>query len=222
MSNAAASPAPSPDHEPPAGGRFAERKRFSELLTEMAGNHKGEKVSVADLLKAMEGRAIAALLFIFAFPNILPSPPGLAGVLGLPLIYLSSQLMLGRSPWLPRFIADRSMSRDAFRNIVSKAAPILTRAEKMLRTRWWPLVSPGMERVMGFVCLALAILLSLPIPLGNLLPSAAICIIALALMERDGLWVALGLVMTVSSFAWVGGIAYGLIKSAVFVVMNAF
>ena len=68
----------------------------------------------------------------------------------------------------------------------------------------------------------LSIALSLPVPLGNLMPSAAICVIALALLERDGLWVLIGLATTVAAFAWVGGMAYALIKSALFVVMNAF
>ncbi len=212
------SPDPSalPDAPPPG------RQRFSQLLQQVADDHLAERITISDLLQAMEGRAIAALLFLFAFPNILPTPPGVAAILGLPLIYLSFQLMLARQPWLPRFIADRSMTRDAFRNIISKATPILNRAEKMLRQRWWPLVSPGMERVMGFVCLMLAVLLSMPIPLGNLLPATAICVIALALLERDGLWIVIGLLATVAAFGWVGSIAYGLIKSAVFVVMNAF
>ena len=198
------------------------RQRFSELLQEVAAAHQGERVSVADLLTAMRGRAIAALLFIFAFPNILPTPPGVAAVLGLPLIYLSSQLMLARQPWLPGFIANRSMTVETFRSIVARATPVLNRAERMLRQRWWPLVSPGAERVLGFVCLMLAALLSLPIPLGNLLPATAICIIALALLERDGLWVILGLMATIAAFIWVGGMAYALFKSAIFVVMNAF
>ncbi|MEH7829043.1 exopolysaccharide biosynthesis protein [Gemmobacter denitrificans] len=209
------------DAEPMAAPALA-RRRFSELLEQFAADHPGERVSVADLLHAMEGRAIAALLFIFAFPNILPTPPGLAAVLGLPLIYLSFQLMLGRQPWLPRFIADRSMTRETFAMIVSRAMPVLNRAERMLRQRWWPLVSPMMERVLGGVCLALAVLLSLPIPLGNLMPSVAICVIALALLERDGFWVVLGLASTVAAFGWVGSIAYGLVKSVIFVVMNAF
>lgn len=212
----------SPDATPPDAPLPLSRQRFSELLQEVAAAHPGDRVSVADLLTAMRGRAIAALLFIFAFPNILPTPPGVAAVLGLPLIYLSSQLMLARQPWLPGFIANRSMTVETFRSIVARATPVLNRAERMLRQRWWPLVSPGAERVLGFVCLMLAVLLSLPIPLGNLLPSAAICIIALALLERDGLWVILGLMATAAAFIWVGGMAYALFKSALFVVMNAF
>lgn len=198
------------------------RQRFSELLTGIAESHEGARITVGDLLQAMQGRAIAALLFIFAFPNILPTPPGVAAILGLPLVYLSSQLMLSRRPSLPGFIANRSMTHEAFRMIVERAAPVLTRAETMLRERWEPLISPPAARLLGLVCLSLSVLLSMPIPLGNLMPAVAICIIALALLERDGLWVILGLMVTVAAFIWVGGIAYGLIKSAIFVVMNAF
>jgi hypothetical protein len=198
------------------------QQSFSELLQQIADEHQGDRVGIGDLLQAMQGRAIAALLFIFAFPNILPTPPGLAAVLGLPSIYLSFQLMLGTKPWLPRFIADRSMTIEAFRNIVRRATPVLSRAEGLLRERWAPLTSPLAQRLLGLLCLTLSIALSLPIPLGNLMPSAAICVIALALLERDGLWVLLGLATSVAAFAWVGGMAYALLKSAIFVVMNAF
>ncbi|MDR0808084.1 MAG: exopolysaccharide biosynthesis protein [Gemmobacter sp.] len=198
------------------------RLRFSELLMEIAESHEGKRITVDDLLQAMEGRASAALLFIFAFPNILPTPPGVAAILGLPLIYLSLQLLLARHPSLPGFIARRSMTREVFRMIVEHAAPTLTRAETLLRERWRPLVSPVAVRLLGLVCLALSVLLSLPVPFGNLMPSAAICIIALAILERDGLWVIPGLLATVAACAWVGGIAYGLIRSVIFVVMNAF
>jgi hypothetical protein len=51
---------------------------------------------------------------VFAFSNVLPAPPGVSGVLGLPLIYLSFQMMLGRMPWLPHIIADRSVPLDKF------------------------------------------------------------------------------------------------------------
>lgn len=217
-----ADPQPAPLAEMAEASSPPMQQRFSEVLQEVAAAHQGERVSVADLLTAMRGRAIAALLFIFAFPNILPAPPGVGAVLGLPLVYLSSQLMFARQPWLPGFIADRSMTVETFRNIVARATPVLNRAERMLQQRWWPLVSPGAERLLGFVCLMLAVLLSLPIPLGNLLPATAICIIALALLERDGLWVILGLMATLGAFIWVGGMAYALIKSALFVVMNAF
>ena len=42
------------------------------------------------------------------------------------------------------------------------------------------------ERVIGAFYLVLAVILTLPIPLGNVLPALAISIIALGMIERDG------------------------------------
>lgn len=197
-------------------------KRLSEILQTVAQESTAERITVGDLLRAMEGRAIGALLLVFAFPNILPTPPGLAGILGLPLIYLSSQLMLGRLPWLPPFISNRSITRETFVNLVTRAIPWLARAERMLKQRLWLLVSPPAQRFLGAVCLILSLVLVLPIPFGNMLPSIAVCILALGLLERDGLWIIAGLVASVIATAIVGSFAYALIKSAVFVLFNAF
>ena len=197
-------------------------KKLSEILQTVAQNSTAERITVGDLLRAMEGRAIAALLLVFAFPNILPTPPGLAGILGLPLIYLSSQLMLGRTPWLPPFISKRSITRETFVTLVTRAIPWLARAEKMLKQRLWPLASPPAQRFLGAVCLILSLVLALPIPFGNMLPSIAICVLALGLLERDGFWILAGLISAVIATGIVGSFAYALIKSAIFIVFNAF
>lgn len=197
-------------------------KKLSEILQAVAQDSTAERITIGDLLRAMEGRAIAALLLVFAFPNILPTPPGLAGILGLPLIYLSSQLMLGRTPWLPPFISNRSITRETFVNLVTRAIPWLARAEKMLKQRLWLLASPPAQRILGAVCLSLSLVLVLPIPFGNMLPSIAICVLALGLLERDGLWILGGLISAVIATGIVGSFAYALIKSAIFIVFNAF
>ena len=75
-------------------------------------------------------------------------------------------------------------------------------------------VLPGRNR--------LSLVLVLPIPFGNLLPSAAICIIALGVLERDGLWVMGGVAAGAVAVAVVGGMAYAVIKSLIFVAVNAF
>jgi hypothetical protein len=197
-------------------------RRMSEILRDIAAETGPDRITVADLLTAMEGRAFGALLLLFAFPNILPSPPGLAAILGLPLIYLASQLMLGRSPWLPNFIANRSISRVSFASVIVRATPWIARAERMLVTRLHILAGPVAQRLLGAVCLLLSLILVLPIPFGNMLPSLAICIIALGMLERDGAWILGGLVSAVVAAGVVGGLAYGLVKSAIFVLMNAF
>ena len=192
------------------------------MLLEIAADSGRERVSVADLLLALQDRALAALLLIFALPNVIPVPPGTSALLGAPLLYLAAQLAFGMRPWLPAFIRHRSMPRHHFATVVTRAAPWLARAERLLRPRLGALCRPPAEYGVGLVCLLLSLIVFLPIPLGNMLPALAICLMALGILERDGLWVLAGLLTAAASVALVWGVAYALIKAAVFVFVNAF
>jgi hypothetical protein len=199
-----------------------QRKRLSELLDEISRDDSRARISVSDLLVAMEGRATGALLLLFALPNVLPTPPGTSGILGLPLVYLSAQMMLGRLPWLPPFISNRSMSRDDFAQTISRATPLLARAERLLKPRLSLFVKDGAQNVIGAVCLLLAVVLMLPIPLGNMLPAIAISLISLGVLERDGAWVLGGFAVAAGSMFVVAGVVYAMAKATVFLLMNAF
>ncbi|MBC7939366.1 MAG: exopolysaccharide biosynthesis protein [Chitinophagaceae bacterium] len=195
---------------------------LSQLLTEIAADTRRERVSVADLLLALQDRALAALLLIFALPNVIPVPPGTSALLGAPLLFLAAQLAFGMRPWLPGFISRRSMPRHHFAALITRAAPWLERAERLLRPRWSALCRPPAEYGVGLVCLLLSVIIFLPIPLGNMLPALAICLMALGILERDGLWVLAGLFTAIASVALVWGVLYALIKGAAFVFTSMF
>ena len=199
-----------------------QRKRLSELLDEISADETRTRISVSDLIVAMEGRATGALLLLFALPNVLPTPPGTSGILGLPLVYLSAQMMLGRLPWLPPFISNRSMSRDDFAQMISRATPLLARAEKLLKPRLSLFVKDGAQNIIGAVCLLLAVVLMLPIPLGNMLPAIAISLISLGVLERDGTWVLGGFAMATVALFVVAGVIFAMAKATVFLLVNAF
>lgn len=196
--------------------------RLSEILAELAGDDSRDRISVHDMVETMRARAFGALLLIFAFPNILPTPPGTAGILGLPLIFLSAQMMLGLDPWLPGFIARRSMARSTFQALVARTEPWLLRAERLLRARMQVLAHPRAQRILGALCLIVSIALVLPVPFANMAPSIALCLIGLGVLERDGLWIVLGVLAAFGSLVYVAGLAYALVKSVVFLLMNAF
>ena len=198
------------------------RKRLSEVLLAIASDESRTEITISDLMHIMEGRARAALIFLFAFPNVLPAPPGLSAVLGLPLLYLTAQMMLGRFPWLPRIVAERGISMSAFRAMIDRALPLLTRAEKLLRPRLSWMVRPVVERLLGAFALLLAVIITLPIPLANMLPAFAICVIALGVLERDGLWTGAGVLVGLASLALSGAVAYAMVKGAIFLFFNAF
>lgn len=200
----------------------ARSQTLSQVLSTIAADPNRDAIAINDLITLLSGRGRAGLILLFALPNVLPAPPGMSGVLGLPLLYLSSQMMLGRVPWLPRFIGHRSMPRDRFALLMDTAAPWLIRAERLLRPRWSWLVNHRAERMIGAFCLLLAAVLALPIPLGNMLPALAISLIALGVLERDGLWVLIGTVTGLVSLFIVAGVVYALIKSTIFLLFNAF
>lgn len=204
------------DHGPP--DKSADR--LSAILTAIARDGNRQRISIGDLLQAMEHRAIGALMFIFAVPNAIPVPPGVSAVLGAPLIFLSFQLMLGQRPWLPRVITDRSLSRQEFEKVVDLAAPWLARAERLMRPRLQQLASAPAKHVVGLLCLILSVILFLPIPLGNMLPAFTICVLALGVLERDGVWIIIGAILSVVAVAIVWGVVLALAWSALFVLSN--
>jgi hypothetical protein len=202
--------------------RQVPRKRLSQVLTEIAADPSRPRLTVADLMDQLSGRAIGALLLLFAAPNVLPAPPGTSSILGMPLVYLSAQMMLGRRPWLPGFIANRSVWRADFLAMIERAGPMLERAERLLKPRLPGLTSPTSERLIGGLCFALSLILLLPIPLGNMLPALAICILALGVLEKDGLWILLGLAISLGAIALVWGVVWALARTALFLLVNAF
>jgi hypothetical protein len=142
------------------------RTALSDVLQRLA-EEEGERISIGDLLRELGDRALGALLFVFAFPNVLPAPPGTSAILGLPLVFLAAQLAFRLPPWLPGFIARRSMPRQSFRSLVRRMRPWLQRAERLLRPRASVLALPPMEYAVGLLCLLLAVVVLLPIPAGD-------------------------------------------------------
>jgi hypothetical protein len=198
------------------------RKKLSQILEEIAADASLARVSIADIIQAMHGRAFGALLLIFAFPNAIPAIPGTSSILGLPLLFLSAQMMLGRPVWLPKVIALRSMSRDDFANLVERVNPWLEWADGFTAPRLSFLGDPVAQRVIGAFCLILSIVLVLPVPLGNMLPGIAICLIALGVLERDGFWIGGGVVVGFLALLVAWGVVYALARAAWFLLVNAF
>jgi hypothetical protein len=154
------------------------------------------KATLGELVAKLESRGYGVLLFLFAAPNLTPGPsmPGFSTIFAAPLALIAAQMALGiDSPKLPGFLARLGVTRPRARAIVAYLAPALGRVEKLLRPRWPALVAPSMRRAIGVVAIVEAILLLIPLPFLPLIPSFAMTILALGLIARDGLAVAIGL-----------------------------
>jgi hypothetical protein len=181
-------------------------RRLSELFAQLARDARGP-VSIGHIRDALGNRSFAPLLVLFAAFNLLPLPPGTSAVLGLPLIIVSAQMVYGaKQTWLPSYLAERSLKADTFRSMMEWIIPRLIRIERVIKPRYWPFWRRQGDRIIGSIALVLAIVVTLPIPLGNWLPAFATALLGLALSERDGLLLAVGGAICIVSFCVIAAV----------------
>lgn len=200
-------------------------RKISEILADLAAHGEGDRIRLGDLLAALGERAFGVMMLVLALPNAigLGAIPGVSTVFGLPQVVLALQMIVGRErPWLPSQLLDRSVARSDFVSVVAKSTPYLQKFERFLRPRWMALTSYVAERMLGVGFLILATIVSLPIVFGNQPPAIAIAIIALGMIERDGLVVILGLVSGVVAVAIAGAVVIGGAAAIYLVFMRLF
>lgn len=198
----------------PAAARDA--RRTSVVLREFMDSLSADRISLADLIAALQDRAYGVLMLVFALPNLAPiGVPGMSVIFGAPLILLAFQLAWGRPmPWFPRWLAERSFSRAALERTLLWSLPMLERTERWLRPRLLLLTGWTGERFLAAACVVFAILLSLPIPFGNWLPALALCILSLALVEKDGIAYLAGMAVGLASLAVASAVIVVLVEGA--------
>jgi hypothetical protein len=171
-----------------------EAAHFSTMLQRFAAEETEGRIAFGRLIQAMEHRSAGALLLTFALPMVIPIPaPGVSVPFGIFLMLVSAELMFARGRiWLPPRLAARSVPREDFLRFVSHAVPALRRIEQFTQPRMTWLTGGWGIRVVGAICLLLATIIALPIPMGHFLPGTVICLLAIGLMESDGLLIAAG------------------------------
>lgn len=184
--------------------------RLSDTIEILSSGCAGDSLSFDDLTSTLGDKCFAGILFLLAAPNILPMPPGVSGATGVVLALLSAQLVLGlRRPWFPGFLLRREVSTEKFAAVGTRLEPLTRRAEALITRRLDPLTGLVGRRLIGLMCLFLAVVLALPIPFGNVVPAAAIALFALGLLARDGVAVLAGVAATIGTGAVLAGVGYG-------------
>lgn len=188
---------------------MAEHESIAASLIRIAGSLIGERISVADLIIAFGTRAHGLALVFLAAPNLTPGPslPGFSTLFGVPAVIVAAQMVLGRPGiWLPGFIARRSFTRVGVQGFIGKMVPVVGRIDAILKPRlMWV---ANLERLIGIAAIIMAVLLCLPLPLFPLLPAFGLLVLALGLLARDGITIALGFALALASIAGLFAIWY--------------
>jgi hypothetical protein len=190
-------------------------RKISDILKTLPKNFTKANTSIADIKDALSRRAYGVLLLVLSIPNLIPIPaPGLSLILGAPLFLVTFQLMLGlKSPWLPNFISKRSIKTAQLQKVCNRIVPYMQKLEIIIAPRMIYLTTPLTNRFIALVCVVLSLMIMMPIPFGNALPALAICLFAIGILQRDGLFIIFGTVITMLSATLIWAFLSGLIVS---------
>ncbi|HZH53729.1 MAG TPA: exopolysaccharide biosynthesis protein [Microvirga sp.] len=195
-----------------------EHKSASDVLRAVIDKAKGETISVGEIIEAFGERAFGFVLILFSLPNCVPAPPGIAGIVGTPVLIFGIQMMLGhRHPWLPGFIRRRTISLSKFKRLIDVAEPKLRWLESWCKPRLTQLFGVVGDRMVGLFAFLAALSVLIPFPGTNFPPSIALVIVSIAVMEEDGYLLILGYLLGIAGLAYTAtvlGASYHLIQAA--------
>lgn len=195
-----------------------EHKSASDVLRAVINSAKGETISIGEIIEAFGERAFGFVLILFSLPNCVPAPPGIAGVVGTPVLIFGIQMMLGhKHPWLPGFIRRRTISLSKFKRLIDVAEPKLRRLESWCKPRLIQLFGVVGDRMVGLFAFLVALSVLIPFPGTNFPPSIALVIVSIAVMEEDGYLLIGGYLLGIAGLAYTAtilGASYHLIQAA--------
>ena len=179
--------------------------KTSELLSEiLKGKNQQDRITFSEINNFLHERGFGLLLLLFSFPMAIPMPypPGFTTVLGIPLIFYALQMIMAKKDaWIPKWIGNKTIKVEHLQFAITKATRFFKFIETIVKPRLDFMTGKNGERVIGFFVMICAIAIALPIPLGNAVPSLGIFIMSIGLLNKDGLIVMIGMIVSVFGIA---------------------
>ncbi|MEW9856001.1 exopolysaccharide biosynthesis protein [Novosphingobium sp. M1R2S20] len=185
-------------------------KSVSDILDKVEGLAKEKShVRLGNVIDALGHRSFAPFLLIPALIDISPvgGIPGLPTMLGLIIVIVAAQVLLGREDlWLPSFLERRSISSKKACKATKKLRGVAAFLDRWFHGRLPKLAQGPFVRIAAGLCILLA--LTVPplelLPFATTAPMAAIAAFGLALFVKDGL------LMVIATFLSGGAFALGI------------
>ena len=185
---------------------------FIAITRMLADAATAEGMIVAELRDRVDERAFGLMILILSIPCLVPGLPG-AQIIAIPIFLLALQLALGfKEPWLPGWFLRARVKKPWLEGIAGFAEKRLAWTQSVARPRLTFLASGLGERIAGLVLALAAVTIMLPIT--NTIPSLALTFAAIGLLQRDGAFVTLGVVIALAWVAVLVGAVWAVIAGA--------
>jgi len=183
------SPHRTPSHQRLSG----EFRRLSEVCNK-------DSVAIVSILRELRGpgHPIIAVFFCIPFLCFLPVP-GLSTIFGFIVSIVGIRIALKQGPWLPRSWLKKKIGARTLHKIFEFAQKFTLKIEKFTRPRGqWIAGSGWIASFNGILICLSGLLLALPYPPGtNFTPALGVVLIAIGMLEEDGVVLAVSYLLFV-------------------------
>lgn len=151
-------------------------------------------MTLGELVRRMHQTGFGLIVIFICLPFLQPLPlGGLSTVLGPFVALLGVQLARGRKELvLPAWIAERRLDLKVIHLLLGAARQFFSLADKLARPRWKALARNERAAGAGIALSGALLSLPFPIPLSNMICAGPAALLALGVLEEDGLLALLG------------------------------
>ena len=169
-----------------------------------------EKITFQEFLLQTKSKSYSFLLILLALPAALPIPaPGYATPFGIILVLLGLQILAARKiPWFPDWALRKELPVTKGSKLLGAMIRFLKFFEIFLKPRLRFLTRGVGYRLLGLLVALCGASMIIPLPLTNTVPSFAIFLIGLSLLEEDGLAALAGLFSALAGLTLSGTLIY--------------
>ncbi|MGE0595323.1 MAG: exopolysaccharide biosynthesis protein [Hyphomonadaceae bacterium] len=184
----------------------AEQHPLESVLRQAIDNAEGGRVSVGELLDLYEDRSFGPIFALFGLITVIPpisAIPGLPSLVGAILLLFSAQMLVGHDHvWAPKFVETLSAPKRKLEQAHKRSAPVLKRMDRMITQRLTWATSEPARRASALIVtlLALALMPLELVPFAVAIPGAAITMIGVAILARDGALMLLAWALSLAAF----------------------
>jgi hypothetical protein len=176
-----------------------------ELLEHVPVPEPGEaepRIALEDILERFQRRAFGVFLLIVVLPSFIPVALGVGAISGVLSILCGLQMMWGlERPWIPKFARNFGLPRRRLANFARKSETWFRWLEKIIKPRLERFTGRRADIFTGFIIFLMGIALSLPVPLTNFFFAIPLAVLAFALIERDGVMIAVSWAASIAVMA---------------------
>ena len=185
----------------------------TRLLRRLADDGGDAGLTLHEIRDRLDERAYGLLILLLSIPCLVPGLYGVPQVVGLIVILLAGQMLVGREePWLPRWFLNLRCKGSWLKAMADFAETKLGWIDRLSRPRLRRFADgPGEKLAAVFMILTT---ITIVMPLTNTIPSIALALLSVGLIQRDGLFVLAGCAVTTVWLTILGALGTGLLMGA--------